>query len=302
MGVMASRWTHVDGLRRAVGWPAAANILARRLLGLRQPVHCSARGSRIAVRPLDSDLFVASQIFGRRNYDPGDAVTQALNQLARRWSLRGLAPVIIDAGANVGYAALDLAERFPEAVVIAVEPDPETFAELVANCIGEPRIQPVRAAVWSHEDGVSLLGDSGRGSWAHRVAGHGATPSRTLASLLALVSGGRPLIIKLNIEGAEREVCAASGEELRQAACLMIEPHDVLTPGSACLSTLYEALAGLQVDTLLRGENLIIYASALIQLQPMSLAGLTFGGAAGSEGPSSCTHRNLGWRDRRIGK
>lgn len=299
---MANRWTHVDGLRRAVGWPAAANILTRRLLGLRQPVRCSAKGCRIAVRPLDSDLFVASQIFGWQEYDPGDTVTSALNQLARRWRARGRIPVIVDAGANVGYSALDFAERFPDAVVIAVEPDPETFAELVANCIGEPRIQPIHAAVWSHEGGVSLLAGSEQGSWAHKVAGLGATPSRTLASLLALVPEGRPLIIKLDIEGAEREVCAASGEDLRQAACLMIEPHDFLSPGSACLSALYGALAGRQVDTLLRGENLIIYASSLVQLQPMTAAARAFTGEPGTQGLSSCTHRDFDWRDRRIGK
>lgn len=299
---MASHWTHVDGLRRAVGWPAAANILTRRLLGLPQPVRCNVKGCRIAVRPLDSDPFVASQIFGWQEYDPGDTVTSALNQLARRWRSRGRVPVIIDAGANVGYSALDFAERFPEAVVIAVEPDPETYAELVANCIGEPRIQPVQAAVWSHEGGVSLLAGSEQGSRAHRVAGLGATPSWTLNSLLALVPDGRSLIIKLDIEGAEREVCAVSGVELRQAACLMIEPHDVLSPGSACLSSLYGALAGRQVDTLLRGGNLIIYASALVQLQPMSIAGRWFSGETGTTGLSSCTYRDLGWRDRRIGK
>lgn len=299
---MANPWTHVDGLRRAVGWPAAAIILTRRLLGLPQPVRCSVKGCRIAVRPLDSDPFVASQIFGWQEYDPGDAVTSALNQLARRWRSRGRIPVIIDAGANVGYSALDFAERFPEAVVIAVEPDPETFAELVANCIGEPRIQPVHAAVWSHEGGVSLLAGSPRGSRAHRVAGLGATPSWTLASLLALVPDGRSLIIKLDIEGAEREVCAVSGDELRETACLMIEPHDAVAPGSASLSSLYDALAGRQVDTLLRGENLIIYASALVQLQPMSIAGRSFYGETGTPGLSSCTYRDSGWRDRRIGK
>jgi FkbM family methyltransferase len=210
--------------------------------------------------------------------------------------------VIIDAGADVGYSALDFAERFPDAVVIAVEPDPEAFAKLVANCIGEPRIQPVHAAVWSHEAGVSLLASAAPGAWASRVAGCGATPSRTLAGLLALVPDGRSLIIKLDIEGAEREVCAASGEELRQAPCLMVEPHDALAPGSACLSALYRALAGRQVDTLLRGAHLIIYASSLVQLQPMTTAGRWFVGAPGSRGAPSCTHRNLGWRDRRIEK
>lgn len=262
---MISQWTHVDGLRRAVGWPSAANILGRRLLGWPQSVRASAGGHDFAVRPLDSDLFVASQIFGWREYDPGEAVTSALNQLARTWRAQGATPVIVDAGANVGYSALWFAAQYPDAEVVAVEPDPETFAELAANCAGVPRIRPVQAAVWSHENGVNLIAGSELGSWAHKVGGRGATPSRTLASLLALAPAARPLIVKLDIEGGEGEVCAASGEILRQAACLMIEPHDFLNPGSACLSALYGALAGRQVDTLLHGENLIIYPSALVR-------------------------------------
>jgi hypothetical protein len=79
------------------------------------------------------------------------------------------------------------------------------------------------------------------------------------------VPGGLPLIIKLDIEGAEGEVCRSSPELLRKAACLLIEPHDYLNPGSSCLSPLYDALKGRQVDTLLVGEYIALIASSLVR-------------------------------------
>jgi len=254
----------LDGLRRAVGWRSAVDILTRRMFRVSAPVRVRAGGYAFGVRPLDSDLFVASQIFGSQEYHPGALVACALRRRAAEWRAEGRTPVIIDGGANVGYAALFFAQQHPDAVVVAVEPDPVTFRQLAANCAGVDRILPVLAAVWSHENGVSLVTDRGHGSWAHQVVEAGATPSRTLASLIAMIPGGRPLIIKLDIEGAEREVCAASADALREAACLMIEPHDFMVPGAGCLSALYSALDGRRVDTLLRGENLILYDSSLV--------------------------------------
>ena len=106
-------------LQRAVGFRAAALVFLRKLLGIRTPVWARAQGVRFAIRPLDSDLFVASQIFGGREYDPGPAVEARLNRLAARWREAGQLPVIIDAGANVGYSALCFAQRYPQAVVVA---------------------------------------------------------------------------------------------------------------------------------------------------------------------------------------
>ncbi|MEY4782090.1 MAG: hypothetical protein RIR41_25, partial [Pseudomonadota bacterium] len=51
----------------------------------------------------------------------------------------------------------------------------------------------------------------------------------------------------------------------RKAACLLIEPHDYLNPGSSCLSPLYDALKGRRVDTLLVGEYIALIASSLMR-------------------------------------
>lgn len=254
---------HVSGFAQAVGWRSALNVFARRALKIGAPVQVRSGRHTFTVRPRDSDLFVASQIFGHFDYDLG-VVTGALNRLAMAWCEDGHVPVIIDGGGNVGYSALYFAATFPDAIVVAVEADAETFAQLVQNCRGESRIIPVHAALWSHERGVDLRSSGSNGSWGIRVAGgDGLTPSRLLSSVIELVPGGRPLIIKLDIEGAELEVCGAAKAVLATAPCILIEPHDFMLPGAGCLQTLYEAVAGRKVDTLLKGENLVIFDSTL---------------------------------------
>lgn len=261
---MISALNSLLGLTLAVGWRDALAVAARRQLRLQRPVRVRAHGRELSLRPLDSDPLVASQIFGRQEYDAGAPIAAALNDLAHGWRAQGKTPMIVDAGANVGCSSLYFADAYPEACVLAVEPDPESYALLVANCASEARVRPVRAALWSHERGVALV-DGGQGSWSCQVRDGGSTPSLTLAGLLHLVPDALPLIIKLDIEGAEREVCAASQQILRSAPCIMLEPHDFLRPGSGCLTGLYTALAGRRVDTLVRGENLIIYDSDLVE-------------------------------------
>lgn len=260
---MPTKIYHIRGLARAVGFVAAAALLIRRSLRLKQPVTARADGHCIFVRPTDSDLFVMSQIFGWREYDIGAKPRQALNQLAAIWRKQGDIPVIVDAGANVGYSALYFADSFPDALVLAVEPDGVTIEALKRNCAGNERIVPVHAALWSHEKGVNLRSADALGSWSRSVEEGGSTPSRRLDLLLAEIPRARLLLIKLDIEGAEREVCSSAQESMHTVPCILIEPHDFKFPGASCLAPLYSALAGRKIDTLLRGENMLLLDSTL---------------------------------------
>ena len=195
-------------------------------------------------------------------YDLGP-IGAALNRTAISWRKEGLVPLVIDGGGNVGYSALYFAKSFPAAVVVAVEADPETFEQLKQNCQNETQILPIHAALWSHERGVHLR-PGGRDSWSVRVDGdEGLTPSILLSSIVERVRGARLLLIKLDIEGAEREVCGAAQSELSAVPCVVVEPHDFMLPGAGCLTPLFQAVAGRSVDTLIRGENLVIVDSSV---------------------------------------
>jgi FkbM family methyltransferase len=263
---MSRAMHHIAGLNRAIGSARTLDVLVRRLLHRRGPVRAHLRESRqiIEIDPLDSDLFVASQIFGYKEYSVGAAITGRLNAHAAALRKSGGTPVIIDGGANVGYSALYFADTFPEALVVALEPDEQAVAALRRNTGGHPRIRPIHAALWSHADGVRLQADSA-GSWGSFVGDQGQlTPSVTLHGLFAENPDWEPLIVKLDIEGAEKTVVAASPDVFRSALCIMIEPHDWRLYGGACLAPLFKLLADRPMDTFVNGENLLLIDSPLI--------------------------------------
>jgi len=249
-------------LSRAFGLASACNLLLRQRFGRSDPVMVRKGPFRLAVRPLDSDISVAVQIFSDGEYAIDRQRTKNLVALATRWKSLGKTPVIIDAGANVGYSAVFFAEQFPSATILAVEPDPATFAVLKANAAACDRIHPINAALWKHDDGVELANGNDL-SWARSVIDRGKTPSITVASLLATVPDSALLVLKLDIEGAEREVCEEAGALLRGVPCILVEPHDWINPGSACLTPLFHALAGKPLDTIVKGENLMLFDPAL---------------------------------------
>ncbi|NOJ42673.1 FkbM family methyltransferase [Bradyrhizobium australiense] len=220
-------------------------------------------GRSAILRPSDSDLFVVAQTHGHKEYDIGDR-TEPLRELARSWRSEGVTPIIIDAGANVGYSSLYFAEQYPEALVIALEPHPQTFAMLERNCAQHPRIKVVQGALWLDEKGVSIRSGEDQ-SWSHSVtrASANAVPSFTVDGVRELMPNSKTLILKMDIEGAEREACVPSSDTLKTCPCIMVEPHDFMLPGAACMMPLIAQIANRRMDTLLLGEKLVFLDAAI---------------------------------------
>lgn len=258
-----NRLSKLEGLAKAFGVGAAAAILSRRLLKLKGRMTAQSGYGRVVLRPCDSDIFVAAQTFGYREYDLGPEVVAALRRLAREWRDVGVTPLIIDAGASVGYSALFFAETYPEADVVAIEVDPESADMLRLNTRHLPRVQTLQTALWRHNRGVTLKPDVDN-SWANTVEEGGDTPSLTLDLILDSVPNGRILMLKLDIEGAEREVAAASGRLISEIPCVIAEPHDWMLPGRGSLYPLLTALGAGVRDTIVKGENIAFIDSALL--------------------------------------
>ncbi len=216
----------------------------------------------LLLRPTESDLFVAEQVFGWQEYKLPELIEATLVNLARAWRNNSIAPIIVDGGANTGYSAIYFAVKFPEAIVIAIEPNAPSFELLIKNTSDFSNIHAIQAALWCDENGVDLEFPDG-GAWAVRARSHGVggkrprTLSVTLESAMQTVANGRLLICKLDIEGAEREVCRASADTLQAAACVIVEEHDFLYEDGGCLAAVNEALAPSMAPPLELGENLL---------------------------------------------
>jgi FkbM family methyltransferase len=158
------------------------------------------------------------------------------------FSLARSPSVIIDAGANIGMSAVYFSTQYPDATIVAIEPEPSNFDVLKKNAKLFPKIIPVNAALWNR-DGVLQLQDGGGGHWGIRVvdnmtsSGSGIR-AMTLTSLLDELQIGKVDLLKVDVEGAECEVFENVSPWISKVSVICAELHDRFRPGC---STIFEA-------------------------------------------------------------
>ena len=198
------------------------------------------------VRPRTADVATFDEVFLGREYDLPFA----------DFSPRA----ILDLGANVGYTSVLFATRWPQAVILAVEPAAENIALLQRNATPYPRITPLQAAVWSHPTELALenpRADANAFRMTEGGNGEGPrVPAFTVAQLITRLGCERIDLLKMDVEGAEAEILRTSSEWLDRVNVMVIELHDRLVPG--CGTALVAALHGRRFQLEIVGQNLAI--------------------------------------------
>ena len=151
--------------------------------------------------------------------------------------------LIIDGGAHIGLTSLFFAQLFPSAQIIAVEPQKDNFALLSANTAGLENVLPLNAAICHRRGPVAILNSSAR-NWEFRTGPAGddepvTVPGVTIPDLMRRARADRVGILKLDIEGAEREVLNSSARWIDAVDTLLVELHDRTVPG--CSRALFAA-------------------------------------------------------------
>lgn len=201
----------------------------------------------VLARPNTSDVPVFEQVFVDREYD---------------FPLPDLNPkLIIDAGANVGYAAVFFANKYPNARILAVEPESSNYELLVRNTVPYANITPINAALWN-KTGHVAIDNPGAEKWTFRVTDSRSTTAPTVEALtvqdlLSIARSEHIDILKIDIEGSEKELFKADyGGWLERVSVMMIELHDEFITG--CSKTFYCAVSQYNFNQFVRGENLIL--------------------------------------------
>ncbi len=168
----------------------------------------------------------------------------------------------IDLGANTGLASIFFLSRYPAAQIIAVEPDSENFAMLKRHLGGLSNVTCVQAAVWTSDGQVNLI-DPGIGSWGMQVTAstQSGRSERTvnaisMTSLLSQLPAGRVDLLKIDIEGVERELFSDSGAWIQQVSAIVIELHDRFKHG--CSRAFFTAVKPLPNESWV-GENVFVW-------------------------------------------
>jgi FkbM family methyltransferase len=171
--------------------------------------------------------------------------------------------IIVDAGANIGMATLYFARKYPNAKVMAIEPESSNFEMFEKNCRAVSNVTPVRAALWPKECKLKIKNPNAE-AWAFAISdecsGSDSSPrvdAITVKDILCRLNTDHIDLLKIDIEGAERQLFSEGSDEwLGQVRFIIIELHDRFFPG--CSRAFYSALVSHRFRQEIRGENVFI--------------------------------------------
>jgi FkbM family methyltransferase len=199
--------------------------------------------------------------FVRRHSTDLQAMEQVLLNHDYALALTFKPRAIVDLGAYIGLSATYFATRYPEATVVAVEPERANYELLVRNARAYPNVRPYQAGIWHREGWLAVL-DHGNGAWGHVVrevppASPGSVLALSLPTLLREAGIKAAEVIKIDIEGAEQELFEGDTSWLEGVRVMVIELHERFRPG--CSRAFLRATQDSGFLSFQRRENLICY-------------------------------------------
>jgi FkbM family methyltransferase len=215
-----------------------------RIFGSSTTVHLKPDKYPVKIRGATSDHDVFFDIFGLSSY------------------LLPYSPdprCIIDAGANVGYASIWYARRFPAAKIIAVEPDRQNLEQLIRNTKDLPNVTIVEGALWWETTSLKITNpDAAKHSLQVSESGEGDTVAAyTILDLMRIANSDKVDILKLDIEGAEEFLFRPGKSEwLEDVDSIVIEFHD--RNDHHCAQALYTTIGSKPFLQQHKGENIFI--------------------------------------------
>ena len=202
----------------------------------------------LSFRPGTSDFEVLRQVFVEEQY--GDAIPAGT-----------ASATIIDCGANAGYSSAYFLGRYANSRVIAVEPEPSNYELCKANlqAYGD-RAKVLAVGVWSSCCDLVIenpLMSREKWSFSLRVArpGEAGVPALDMDALIAASGADAIDLLKIDIEGSEREIFSDPGchNWIPRVRNIAIELH-----GQECIDAFHSAMQRYKYDQSESGE--ITYA------------------------------------------
>lgn len=135
------------------------------------------------------------------------------------------ARIFVDLGANVGYFTMLLAERFPQAHIIAFEPVQRTFQCLRKNANGYANVDVENMAISNFEGEAFMRVDEfdSQTSQLTRNPTRDVVRVGTLDEVLSQRHIERVDLLKIDVENAEKSVLQAAARTLANTRYLLIE-------------------------------------------------------------------------------
>ncbi|MFM7079129.1 MAG: FkbM family methyltransferase [Bacteroidota bacterium] len=202
---------------------------------------------KIQLRPSTSDTATFYQVFLRDDY--------GLNYVQSP-------KVIIDGGANIGLFSIKMKSRFPEALIICVEPDSANFAVLKGNLSEYKGVCFENCGLWNNDTKLNVFDKYNIGKWGMVVEEdliNGSINALSINTIIANYNLERIDILKLDIETSEKHLFSSNYESwMPKVKMIVIELHDGMEPG--CSKVFFNAINKVYTNYKYaqKGENVVI--------------------------------------------
>ena len=177
-----------------------------------EKVYCRANPS--------SDFSVFLQVFYHEQYQ--NIISRAqLNNIEINY--------ILDLGSNVGYTSIYFHQYFPNAKILAVEPDADNYKQLKLNLKNFNNISPVNCAVWPYKTTLNLKNPTSEAwgkSYNEIIGIRGNIEAYSILDLQNKYQYPVIDILKMDIEGAEKAIFEHETGFLAFTKLIAIEIHD----------------------------------------------------------------------------
>lgn len=170
--------------------------------------------------------------------------------------------VIVDCGANIGLASVFFKNRYPDARIIAIEPDKNNFKVLEENIKPYKNISCLNKGIWNRHTNL-LVKDPGLGNYGFMVEETYEESDNTIEAIsidkiLQDYKLNQIDILKIDIEGSEKEMFASNYEHwLPKVKVIIIELHDHMRSGAS--KSFFKALTNYDFRFMHKGENIICF-------------------------------------------
>ena len=218
----------------------------------------------VAVRPETSDEATANEILKYNVYelcrDP--YAPPAIKDFDPKF--------IIDGGANIGTASIFFANRYPNAEILAIEPELGNIEMMIYNLQYYPQVKILHAALWNRETELAIDDPyhSFNGFMMREISEHKdreLTQTVTIEKIFRESGFDYMDILKLDVEGSEKEIFSDRSNYqswLPYVKVLIIELHDRMKRN--CSYNFFRAVSWYKYFFMQSGGNLIFIREDLL--------------------------------------
>tara|TARA_Y100001958_G_C21225689_1_gene551098 strand:+ start:1003 stop:1848 length:846 start_codon:yes stop_codon:yes gene_type:complete len=212
----------------------------------------------------DFDLITINEIFVEENYNLKKfKIWEKISKRYNSYFKENIKPLIIDCGSNIGSSSEYFKRCFVNVELVMIEPDKNNLEFSKKNTsINEKFL--INKAI-SSEEKLLKFSNTSNDNRAYKIENDGNVniESITIENILNITKNEfKPFLIKIDIEGFEKDLFMKNIQWMKYFDIIIIELHDWMLPGSNNSYNFIKSINeistnNINFDILISGENLV---------------------------------------------